>query len=55
MQDEEEVFVVTLGSPGHSRMSTAYKEFKIRHKSTDKDETISVDCLSKVSWLTGFS
>ena len=54
MQDEEEVFVVTLGSPGHSRMSTAYKEFRIRNKSTDKDEIIEVDCLSKVSAMNDF-
>ncbi len=51
MFDDEEVFVVTLGSPGHSKMSTAYKEFRIRNKSTDKDEIIEVDCLSRVSRL----
>jgi hypothetical protein len=48
MHDEEEVFVVTFGSPGHSRMSTAYKEFRLRNKSTDKDDVVEVDCLSKV-------
>ncbi|CAB3983712.1 Ubiquitin carboxyl-terminal hydrolase 34 [Paramuricea clavata] len=47
MHDEEEVFVVTFGSPGHSRMSTAYKEFRLRNKSTDKDDVVEVDCLSK--------
>ena len=45
---DEDVFVITLGSPGRSRMSSTYKEFRIRNKSTDKDEIIDVDCLSKV-------
>lgn len=48
MEVNEELFVITLGSPGRTRMSTAYKEFRIRNKSTDKDEIIEVDCLSKV-------
>lgn len=51
MKEDEEVFLVTFGSPEHSKMSTAYKEFRIRNKSTDKDEIIEVDCLSKVSAL----
>ena len=46
--DEQEVFVVTYGSSGGSRISTAYEEFRIRNKSTDKDEIVEVDCLSKV-------
>lgn len=52
---EEEVFVVSIGGQsGHTRtISTGYKEFRIRNKSTEKDEVVEVDCLSQVCLLLG--
>ena len=49
-EGQEEVFLVSIG--GHSgqtsTISTAYKAFRIRNKSTGKDEVVEGGCLSQV-------